>query len=137
MASDKVVELSGENSKGLLVITNQAGTDSNAPGVAEYRKSMEKYQSRQRLDFYSLTTYGVARVFCEGIRRCGRDLTREGIVTAMETLKKFQTGGIFAPISFGPNIRDAVNYVYFIKANPEKKKYEVYDTTWREPTPLK
>ena len=55
----------------------------------------------------------------------------------METLKKLETGGIYAPITFGPNMRDAVNSGYFLKANPRKKKYEVYDPKWREPTPLK
>ncbi|MFH1623836.1 MAG: ABC transporter substrate-binding protein, partial [Pseudomonadota bacterium] len=137
LASDKVVEVSGEDSRGLLVITNEARPDSDVPGAVEYRKSMEKYQPGTRLDFYSLACYGVGMVFAEGARRCGKDLTAEGLVTALETLNKFETGGIYAPITFGPNMRDSVNSGYFLKANPEKKTYDVFDPTWREPTPLK
>ena len=39
----------------------------------------------------------------EGLKRCGRDLTVENFVKAMETLKDFQ--GIGPKITFGPNKR--------------------------------
>ena len=38
--------------------------------------------------------------FVEGIKRCGKDLTRERLVTEMEGIKDFQ--GIGGKISYGP-----------------------------------
>lgn len=56
----------------------------------------------------------------EGLRRAGRNLTRESFVEAMETLKDFVPEQLTAPITFGPNRRHGANAVRFMRAEKGK-----------------
>lgn len=52
----------------------------------------------------------------EGLKRAGRNLTRESYVEAMETFKNFVPEKLTAPITFGPNRRHGANAVRLMKA---------------------
>ncbi|HEV8309513.1 MAG TPA: ABC transporter substrate-binding protein [Methylomirabilota bacterium] len=52
----------------------------------------------------------------EGLKRAGRNLTREAFVEAMETLKDYVPEKLTAPITFGPNRRHGANAVRFMRA---------------------
>lgn len=52
----------------------------------------------------------------EGLKRAGRNLTRESFVEAMETLKDFVPEKLTAPITFGPNRRHGANAVRLMRA---------------------
>ena len=49
----------------------------------------------------------------EGLKRCGRDLTVENFVRAMEGLRDFQ--GIGARITFGPNQRQGTRACFLAR----------------------
>ena len=53
----------------------------------------------------------------EGLRKTGRSLNRESYVEGMESLKAFDTMGLTAPITFGPNQRHGLNAVRLMKAS--------------------
>ena len=59
----------------------------------------------------------------EGLKRAGRELTREKLVDALDTLKNFETGGITAPLTYAPGKRRPFNAGYFLKADPIKEKW--------------
>lgn len=71
------------------------------PVVAEYQKVMKK-AGATAFNFSSLEGYIAARVFTEGLRRAGRDLTREKLVRALETINtgNFDGGGF--DVNFSP-----------------------------------
>jgi branched-chain amino acid transport system substrate-binding protein len=52
----------------------------------------------------------------EGLRRAGRNLTRESFVEALEGLKDYVPEKLSAPISFGPNRRHGLNSVRLMRA---------------------
>jgi hypothetical protein len=52
----------------------------------------------------------------EGLKRAGRNLTREAFVEAMETLKDYVPEKLTAPITFGPIRRHGANAVRFMRA---------------------
>ena len=52
----------------------------------------------------------------EGLKKAGRNLTRESYVEAMESIKNFDTMGLTAPVNFGPNRRHGLNAVRLLKA---------------------
>jgi ABC-type branched-subunit amino acid transport system substrate-binding protein len=52
----------------------------------------------------------------EGLRKAGRNLTRESYVEAMEAMKGFTTMGLTGPITFGPNRRHGLNSVRLLQA---------------------
>ncbi|MBI5067600.1 MAG: ABC transporter substrate-binding protein [Deltaproteobacteria bacterium] len=55
-------------------------------------------------------------VLVEGLKRAGRDLTREGFIKAMETIKDWNQDGLTAPITFGPDKHHGLNTVRLMQA---------------------
>ena len=80
------------------------------PLVAEYRKRMSE-AGYEDLTFSSLEGYIAARVLVEGLRRAQRDLTREKLIRALESINvRNYNGGGYA-INFSPNNHNASLYV--------------------------
>ncbi len=63
------------------------------PIVAEYTKAMTK--ANKEINFSSLEGYIAAKVFTEGLRRAGSELTREKLIKALETINSnnYDVGG--------------------------------------------
>ena len=55
-------------------------------------------------------------ILVEGLKRAGRNLTREGFVKAMESIKDFDVNGLGYPITFGPDRHHGGNYVRLMRA---------------------
>ena len=55
-----------------------------------------------------------ARVLVEGLRRCGRELTRERFLDAIESIQDFSVG-IASPVSYGRDRRQGLDRVYFTR----------------------
>ncbi len=63
-------------------------------------------------------TQGAADIMVavEGLKRAGRNLTRESFVKAMETIKDWNEGGLSAPVTFGPDRHHGLNAVRLMRA---------------------
>ena len=55
-------------------------------------------------------------ILVEGLKKAGRDLTREKFVKAMETVKDWTGEGLYAPMSFGPDRHHGQNTVRLMRA---------------------
>ena len=53
----------------------------------------------------------------EGLKRAGRNLTRENFIEAMESIKNWTPEKITAPITWGPNRRHGLNPIRMQRAN--------------------
>ena len=62
------------------------------PVVKEYQKLMTEAGNKE-FNFSSLEGFMAAKVMVEGLKRAGKDITREKFVSAMESLKDFDIGG--------------------------------------------
>lgn len=56
----------------------------------------------------------------EGLKRAGRDLTRDKLVEALESVRDWKAEGIGAPITFGPARRHGLNAVRLMRAEKGK-----------------
>ncbi len=65
----------------------------------------------------ALTGSAAMMLALEGIRRAGRNLNRESFVEGMEGLKNFDSMGVTAPITFGPNQHHGLNAVRLLRAD--------------------
>ncbi len=65
----------------------------------------------------ALTGSAAMMLALEGIRRAGRNLNRESFVEGMEGLKNFDSMGVTAPITFGPNQHHGLNAVRLMRAD--------------------
>ena len=64
----------------------------NSVIVREYQQRMTE-SGQKEFDFSSLEGFLAAKVLTEGLKRAGKTLTREGLITALESLKDFNMGG--------------------------------------------
>ena len=60
------------------------------------------------------TVLAAAAVLVEGLRRAGRDLSRERFVQALESLNNYDPGGFGPAVSFGPDRRNGVRGGYVV-----------------------
>jgi ABC-type branched-subunit amino acid transport system substrate-binding protein len=67
--------------------------------VREYQQRMGE-SGHKDYDFSSLEGFIAAKVFIEGLRRAGRTPTRESLVTGLESMKSWDSGGFM--VSYGP-----------------------------------
>jgi ABC-type branched-subunit amino acid transport system substrate-binding protein len=54
--------------------------------VASYRRALSKYFPSAKPNFVSLEGFVDAMVLAEGIKRAGKDLTREGLIHGLESI---------------------------------------------------
>jgi ABC-type branched-subunit amino acid transport system substrate-binding protein len=69
------------------------------PVVREYQKVMADAGQKDG-DFSSLEGFLTAKVFVEGLKRAGKNPTREGLVTGIESLRDWDMGGF--SVKYGP-----------------------------------
>ena len=63
------------------------------PVVKEYQKALVAETGKDNYSFTSLEGFIAAKVLVEGLRRAGPNLTREKLVTALETMNDYDVGG--------------------------------------------
>ena len=69
----------------------------------KYKEAHEKFAPKERWGVFFYAGFYFVEPMVEGLKRCGRDLTIENFVDAMESIKDFQ--GIGPRITFGPDKR--------------------------------
>lgn len=77
------------------------------PLVRAYRNAMQ--QAGHELSFTSMEGYLVGMVMVEGLLRAGPEPTREGLIAAMETLRRHDFGGF--EVSFSNNNHNGSSFV--------------------------
>jgi len=71
-----------------------------SPLVRDYQKLL-KSDGITDFDYGSIEGYVAARVFVEGLKRAGRDLTREKFIGALESMGNYDVGGF--NVNFSPS----------------------------------
>jgi ABC-type branched-subunit amino acid transport system substrate-binding protein len=83
-------------------------------GVAEYAGLLARYYPEERPNVVGLEGFINAKVLVEGLRRTGRDLTREGFLDALESIVDFSVG-IASPVNFDKTRHQGLERVYFTR----------------------
>jgi len=78
------------------------------PVVREYHKLSAKTGNKD-YNFSAMEGFLAAKVFVEGLRRTGKNLTREGFVDAMEKMNDVDLGGFY--IGYSPKSRAGSRFV--------------------------
>jgi ABC-type branched-subunit amino acid transport system substrate-binding protein len=77
--------------------------DSQDPAMLKFRETWTQLNPnppKGRPNLFDLWAYGDTYDVAEGLRRAGRDLTREKLVDALQTLKDYRVSEIASPRSF-------------------------------------
>lgn len=97
--------------------------DRSIPLIEEYALAMSKYQHDIPISFTSLEGYLAGKLFAEIALAVEGELTRENFIATMQTIGKFDLGGIV--LQFGPNDHQGMDEIYLTTLSP---KIEVFET---------
>ena len=91
-------------------------------GLAELRALEEKHKFAPGHTASKLNAFAAAKIFTEALKRAGRDLSREKLVTALEGLYEYNTG-VMPSITFGPNRRVGSLGSYVVSSDLTRKEF--------------
>ncbi|MEZ5730436.1 MAG: ABC transporter substrate-binding protein, partial [Burkholderiaceae bacterium] len=100
-----------DNAKGAITIANQKNPLDpqwrDDAGIKEYYAFMKQWAPRQNPeDTINVSSYSMARVLTEVLKRCGDDLTRANVMRQMQTLKGFRTPVMLPGVSLSTSATD-------------------------------
>jgi ABC-type branched-subunit amino acid transport system substrate-binding protein len=114
--TNAIFDLSIEFNDRILLTFPTSPVDQTAEGIAEYRTLAEKYKLTTQSQAAQISAYAAAKILVEGIKRSGKDLTREKLIQSLESLSNYSTG--LAPlVTYGPNRRVGAQGAYVIKVD--------------------
>lgn len=79
----------------------------SSPVVREYQQRM-KEAGQTELDFSSMEGFLMGKVFVEGVRRAGKNLTRETLIGGLESMREVNLGGF--EINYSPRDHSGSKY---------------------------
>jgi ABC-type branched-subunit amino acid transport system substrate-binding protein len=96
--------------------------DVSAAGAAEYHGLLERNKLSSTHAAAQASAIAAAKILVHAIELCGKDLTRERLVTTLEGLYEYDTG-LMPKITFGPNRRIGALGAYIVTIDPEKNLF--------------
>lgn len=119
VGGEELMRLLGQQGDGVIVsqvvpLPGHPLTRTLLNDLDRYIELYAKYYPGQRTNTVSLEGFYNAMVLVEGLKRAGRNLTRDGFVKAIETIKNFPLGADTI-LSFGPDDHQGLDRVYFTK----------------------
>ena len=97
-------------------------TDVSAAGAAEYTALLQRNKLPSTHAAAQASVMAAARILVHALELCGKDLSRERLITTLEGLYEYDTG-LMPRITFGPNRRIGVLGAYVVTLDPEKKLF--------------
>jgi branched-chain amino acid transport system substrate-binding protein len=129
---DLLVQACGPAAKNYIGAGFAGSWNSDSPGIELARKIAAKYERKPKLTSLYVGGIGISMLFCEAIKRAGQDLNPDTLKAALESLRDFDTGGIFPPVTWTAESHAPSKKVKLFKADVEGKRL-IPITDWRLP----
>jgi ABC-type branched-subunit amino acid transport system substrate-binding protein len=100
-----------DKARGVVISQIVPLTQPTLPLVREYMRDLKAINGGAP-SFYGLEAYVEAKILVEGLRRSGNAITRDALVTALESLGTFDLGGML--VTYGPGKREGSRFVDLI-----------------------
>jgi len=113
VGADKLVEELGDAGEGVLItqVVPPPTQRILLPASEQYSRLLSQYYPQDQPNFVSFEGFVNARILVEALRRAGRDITREGFIRTLESIRDHYVG-IGAVINFGPHDHQGMDDVY-------------------------
>ena len=105
--------------KDMIIVRFYVNPFEDHPLNNKYREAWKKYAPNERWGTFFSAGFLFAQPLVEALKKCGRDVTPENFVKAMEELNGFQGTG--APLTFTPEKRQGSNAVYLAQVISDTK----------------
>jgi len=115
--------------QGRLLVAYPSGPADEKPATAaRFARMQGRGRSEPRLRAAQVSAFTSAAVLAEGLRRTGRNLSRDRLVKNLETLVEFETG-LAPPMTFGPGRRVGVRGAHLVAVDPKARSLKAVG--WR------
>lgn len=104
-----LIEQMGPEANGVAITQVVPYPDANTPAYREMQKLPPNLSPKAGITYASLEGYLAAKVLVEGLRRAGGPITREKLVTGLESLRNYDAGGLI--LRYSPNDHDGSHFV--------------------------
>ena len=104
-------------------------SDISPRGRQEYQELASTYSLPTDHVQAQLAALAAAKLFVEGLRKGGRNLSRVRLIEGLETLYAFDTG-VTPPLSYGPNRRVGARGAHIVSVDLENKTYRPVGKGW-------
>ena len=114
VGTEEFIKEAGPDAEGTIITQVVPPYDrTDYPTVELYRKDLTKYYSDQKPSFASFEGFVDAMVFVEGLKRAGKNLTRENFITAIESIHEMNIGlGSTLLLDYSPKDHKGFENVY-------------------------
>jgi ABC-type branched-subunit amino acid transport system substrate-binding protein len=104
-------------------------SDITPRGRQDYQELAKAYSWANDHVQARLAAFAAAKLFVEGLRKGGRDLSRVRLVEGLESLYQFDTG-VTPPLSYGPNRRIGARGAHVLMVDLANKTYKPVGKGW-------
>ena len=133
VGTEGLIRAAGKDAEGTVITQVVPPYDrTDLPTIKLYREALEKYVSATEPSFVSLEGFIDAMVIVEGLKRAGKDLTREKFISALESIHKQDIGlGPKFLLDYSPRDHRGFDTVY---ATVIRNGHAVVITDWKSLT---
>jgi ABC-type branched-subunit amino acid transport system substrate-binding protein len=113
VGTDDLIQEAGPDAEGTVVTqVVQPYYLTDYKGVTLYRRTLAKYYPSAQPNFVSLEGFVDALVLVEGLKKAGKELTREGLIRGMESIHDLDIGlGPQLKLDYGPKDHKGFDHV--------------------------
>jgi ABC-type branched-subunit amino acid transport system substrate-binding protein len=122
MTGKEVLEAPMSFNKGVFLSFPTVPSDLTAEGRAEFQALAAKHRLPTVHVAAQLSAFAAAKILVEGLKRSGRDVTREKLIATLEGMNSYVTG-VTPPITYGANRRVGAMGAYIVTVDLAKKEY--------------
>ena len=108
-SSNAFIKNLGNDGLGLAVSQVSPYPFSGAEPVTREFLALVKGKKEMAPSYSAIEGYIAAKVLVEGLRRAGKQPTREKLIAGLESLKQFDLGGL--DVTYGPELRIGTSYI--------------------------
>jgi len=114
VGTEEFIKEAGDDAEGTIITQVVPPYDrTDYTTVALYRQHLSRYYPDAKPNFVSLEGFVDAMVLVEGLKRAGKDLTREKLISAIESIHAMNVGmGSKLLLDYGPNDHKGFDDVY-------------------------
>ncbi len=120
LADPVLFRLAGEVVEGAQAGAWLIDPEAESPEAAAYRARLKAAFPDEVPGGYSISSDAAAALFVEGLRRAGRQLTRERFIEAMESIRDFTAGGLTPPFSYSRTDHSGIRQLAIVEARKGK-----------------
>ena len=127
VGADKLVEELGAAGEG-VIITQVVPPPTERillPASEQYSRLLSLYYPQDTPNFVSFEGFVNARILVDALRRAGREITREGFIRAIESIRDHYVG-IGSVINFGPRDHQGMDDVYLTEVRDGRLQLVFY-----------